>query len=83
MDLDNLGKIKRVEAPPFLFARIQKRVDQSNKERMPKNITLAVSLSFVLILFFNAITLLNYNSKTQVTENFVQSMQLTSNNSLY
>ena len=83
MDLDNLGKIKRVEAPPFLFARIQQRFEQSNKERMPKNITLAVSLSFVLILFFNAITLLNYNSKTQVTENFVQSMQLTSNNSLY
>ncbi len=83
MDLDNLGKIHRVEAPPYLFKRIQHKIEHSKKERMPKDVSLAISLSFTLLLTINAIVLLNYNSKTNTTETLAKSMHLISNNSLY
>ena len=83
MNLDNLKKIEKVDTPPFLFTRIQQKIEQSKKERMPKHIALAVGLTVALLLAINAMVLVNYNSKTNDTENFAKSMHLTSNNSLY
>ena len=62
MNLDNLRKIQKVETPPFLFTRIQQKIEQSKKERMPKHIALAVGLTAVLLLAVNAMVLVNYNS---------------------
>jgi hypothetical protein len=83
MNLDNLRKIQKVETPPFLFTRIQQKIEQSKKERMPKHIALAVGLTAALLLAVNAIVLVNYNSKANTTESLAKSMHLTSNNSLY
>ena len=83
MNLDNLGKIQRVETPPFFFTRIQQKIEQSKKERMPKSVALTVSFSVALLLAINAIVLVNYNSKENTTEGFAKSMHLSSNNSLY
>jgi hypothetical protein len=83
MNLDNLEKIQRVETPPFLFTRIQQKIEQSKKERMPKSVALTVSFSVALLLAINAIVLVNYNSKENTTESFAKSMHLSSNNSLY
>lgn len=83
MDLDNLGKIQRVEIPPFLFTRIQRKIEQSKKERMPKSVALTVSFSVALLLVINTIVLINYNSKENTTDSLAQSIHLTSNNSLY
>ena len=83
MNLDNLRKIQKVETPPFLFTRIQQKIEQSKKERMPKHIALAVGLTAVLLLAVNAMVLVNYNSKANTTESLAKSMHLTSNNSLY
>jgi hypothetical protein len=83
MNLDNLEKIQRVETPPFLFTRIQQKIEQSKKERMPKSVALTVSFSVALLLAINAIVLVNYNSKANTTEIFAKSMHLNSNNSLY
>jgi hypothetical protein len=81
MNLDNLGKIQRVETPPFLFTRIQQKIEQSKKERMPKSVALTVNFSVALLLAINAIVLVNYNSKVNTTESFAKSMNLTYNNS--
>ncbi len=83
MDLDNLGKIQRVETPPFLFTRIQQKIEQSKKERMRKSVALSVSFSVALLLAINTIVLINYNSKENTTDSLAQSIHLTSNNSLY
>ena len=83
MNLDNLEKIQRVETSPFLFTRIQQKIEQSKKERMPKSVALTVSFSVALLLAINAIVLVNYNSKENTTESFAKSMHLSSNNSLY
>lgn len=81
MNLDNLGKIQRVETPPFLFTRIQQKIEQSKKERLPKSVALTVNFSVALLLAINAIVLVNYNSKVNTTESFAKSMNLTYNNS--
>jgi hypothetical protein len=83
MDLDNLGKIKRVEAPPFLFARIQQRVEQLNKDRMPKSTFLVLNFSFLLLLIINVVVLKSNNLGKKSTEKYLESIHLIDNNSLY
>ncbi len=83
MNLDNLGKIKRAEASPFLFTKIQQKIEQSERERMPKAIALTMSVAFVLLLVINTLTIARYPSKNNTTKSLAQWMHLTSNNSLY
>jgi len=83
MDLEKLGKIQKVETPPFLFTKIQQKIELSKKEKMPKNISWALSISFALLLVINGFVFFNTNSKTNTTENYASAIHLTSNNSLY
>jgi hypothetical protein len=83
MEVDYLERIQRVETPPFLFTRIQERVKQIEKDSMPKYVSLAINVSFLLLLTINVIVLVNYPSKQNVNENLAKSMNLISNNSLY
>lgn len=82
MDLGILEKIQRVEAPPFLFTRIQQKIEQTKKEMMPKVVAFTISTAFVLILVINTIVLTNHSTPS-TTKSLVQSMHLTTNNSLY
>ena len=60
MDLENLGKIQRVEAPPFLFTRIQQKIEQAKSEAMPLRTAWVINLSFALLLAVNSVVLANY-----------------------
>jgi hypothetical protein len=83
MDLENLGKIKRLEAPPYLFTRIKQRIEQSKKERLPRSIAVALSFSFAVLLVINTLVIVKYNSAPNAMQSYAQSINLTSNNSLY
>lgn len=83
MDLDSLARIKRVEAPPYLFTRIQQKIEQSKRNTVPVKITWAINLAFGLVLILNIIVLTSYNSKSSSTEDYAQSIHLISDNSLY
>lgn len=83
MDLDNLRKIQRVEAPPFLFTRIKQKIEQTKVDTMPKVTALAMSLAFVFILVVNTVTLVYYPKEKSTHESFAKSMNITSNNALY
>lgn len=84
MDLDNLlSKIQRVEAPPYLFTRIQQKIAQTKNEAMPIKTALAIKLSFAVLLIVNIVVLSNYNTKSNATESYAESIHLISNNSLY
>ncbi|NOT36611.1 MAG: hypothetical protein HOP11_04480 [Saprospiraceae bacterium] len=83
MDLEKLAKIQRVDAPPFLFTRIQLKIAQENSEPMPLRTVLAINLSFALLLALNSVAIANYLAKPIPTENYVETFNLTSNNSLY
>jgi len=83
LDLEQLNRIQRVEAPPYLFTRIQQKIANGQTERLPKGMAVAINLSFVLILVINVIVFMRNTNKSDSTENYAQSIHLMSNNSLY
>ncbi len=83
MDLRDLEKIQRVDAPPYLYTRIQQRIEQTKKETMPKGVVLTLAFCFAVIVVINAMVFLNYRIQPNPTENLVQSFQLSASNSLY
>jgi len=83
MDFDNLGKIQRVEAPPYLFTRIQQKIESEKRERMPLRMALILNLSFAVILVINSMVFIGYDSKSTSIESYAESIHLISNNTLY
>jgi hypothetical protein len=81
MQIDDLHKIKRVETPPFLFTRIQQRIDQARM--MPKKAEWALAVSFALILAMNIGILFRFNKPKAGVEGIAQTMDLFSHNTLY
>lgn len=51
--LDALKKVQKVEAPPFLWTRIQARIRQSDMERLPRSWQWAGALAFGILLLLN------------------------------
>ena len=83
MDLENLGKIQKVEAPPFLFKRIQQKIESERKQQMPKAFALAINFSFAVVLLINVLVFVGNISETNSAESYAQSIHLISNNNLY
>lgn len=85
MDLNDLEKIKLVEAPPYLFTRIQAKIENAKNTTISKKTAWAMSFAFIFILTLNVSILMSYqlNSNLNSTENYAQSIHLTTNNTLY
>lgn len=83
MNPDYLQKIKHVDVPPFLFTRIQQKIERNKRERMPESQTLILALSFALILIFNVLVITKYTSQTNDAAVFAESIHLTSDNFIY
>ena len=83
MDLNHLEKIHRVETPPFLFPRIQQKIVEHKKEKMPKFIAVTVVLSFSMLLVVNIFVLTSYSEDTNDMDSIVGYFNLTSSQSLY
>lgn len=83
MNLDNLGKIHRVEAPHFLYTRILQKIENQRKQRLSTQMAVAVGLSFVVILITNVMVFMDLQAATEYPASYAQSLHLISNNSLY
>lgn len=83
MNLEKLNNIQRVEAPLYLFTRIQQKIEFTINNKFPKKIGWAILFSFTLIIVLNINMVLKYDLNTNETEGYVQSIHLISNNSLY
>lgn len=82
-NLDILNQIKQVEAPPFLFTRIQQQIDNGSSYTFSKRLAWSLSVSFAIVVIMN-VAVLNYNSKTNRNNtNVAEVMDLMPNNSLY
>lgn len=83
--LDELRRIKQVDAPPFLYTRIMQQIE--NLAEIPVSIKWrwAYAASAILILALNLSILLNQNitDKNSSIESVVSGMQLTNTNLLY
>ncbi|MBA4145592.1 MAG: hypothetical protein C0523_07510 [Cytophaga sp.] len=89
MDIDKklelLAKIKRVEAPPFLFTRILERIDSRAMEKAPATWRVALVTATLLILTLNVSVLFRASDKPKESdvEEVINSMRLSRTNDLY
>ena len=82
--LELLKKIRPVEAPPFLFTRIQAKIRSTEAERLPASWRWAGRLAFVLLLVLNVFAFKTGKTPLSVpAEQLNQSMQLANLNQLY
>jgi hypothetical protein len=81
-ELDKLEHIQKVDAPPFLFTRIQAKIYRQN-QRFDRKLVWKLSIAMVFILLINA-AVITINLKTQKQENsLAKAMHLVPNNELY
>ena len=83
MDLTYLEKIKRVDTPPFLFTRIQQKINYAQNTIVPKKIVWTISLAFIVILMLNVSIIVSQQTPSNTLESYAQSINLISNNNLY
>ncbi|MBS1536236.1 MAG: hypothetical protein JST20_00645 [Bacteroidetes bacterium] len=83
MNIDYLDTIRKVDAPPYLFTRIQQKIRDSHSATVPKKFAWAVALSCFVVLYVNISAVLYTTESYKPTTNIAQSMDLMPNNSFY
>ncbi len=81
--LKPLENIKQVEAPPFLFTRIQQRIQNEFDNHVSMKLVYSIAASFVILLSINAFTMFQQNLSSKEEANIAQAFQLMPDNNLY
>lgn len=83
--LDKLKGVQQVEAPPFLFTRIQQQIANLADVPAPVKWRVAFVTAAIVLIVLNTGILLKSSSqqKAQVVEQVVNSLQLSSSNDFY
>lgn len=77
-----LGKIKKVDAPPFLFTRIQAKLDEVTSMSKPQWIIVMTSLATLFII--NALVIRNSSSESNSGQTAISELyQVNTTNQLY
>ena len=86
-EFDPLRKVQKVEAPPFLFTRIEAKILRKQEEWVPVKWVMGTSMALVLLAIFNLSVLSNRiqinSSNYDAAEAVATSMQLLDSNQLY
>ncbi|MBD80995.1 MAG: hypothetical protein CL840_18905 [Crocinitomicaceae bacterium] len=81
-----LGKIEKVDAPPFLLTRIEARLEQT-QELLPRRWSVAyLSLAVVVVLFNVYVIVQNNDNRSSVTEGATElasSLNMNTSNQIY
>ena len=81
--MKNLEKIKRVEVSPFLFTRIQERINISREAPFVWKLTFAAASAVVLVLNVSIMLKSNEDKKENALTEMVSSLHLSTFNNLY
>lgn len=81
--LKPLENIKQVEAPLFLFTRIQQRIQNEFDNHVSMKLVYSIAASFVILLSINAFTMFQQNLSSKEEANIAQAFQLMPDNNLY
>lgn len=83
MKIDPLEKIQSVEAPPFLYTRIQQRIKNDQATRLPWKVSWALSLSFLVILTVNVTAVVSASRTDHTASDLVKTLQMMQENNIY
>ena len=82
--LGNLKSITPVEAPPFLYTRVQQAIDSLKNPAAPVRWRWAFTITAILIVLINVVVVTKSSqTKNSGIEQVVKAMQLSSSNDLY
>ncbi|GEM_PF-1863819 len=81
--LKTLKGIKRVEAPPLLYKRIQQKIQNERSDRVSLRTVYTVAASFIILLSINAFVMTQSRQTISDARNFAESLQLIADNNLY
>jgi len=82
--LDKLKKITPVEAPPYLYTRVQQKIDSLSQTAAPVRWRLAFAFTGIVLIAINLFVLFRSQPrKAKDMEQVVNAMQLSSSNELY
>jgi hypothetical protein len=83
--LEQLKKIRKVDAPPFLLTRIRDRIDSATIEKAPTTWGFAFIATSIVVLVLNVSILFKPSGKQNEKgiEEVVSSMDLSNANDLY
>lgn len=82
-NLAPLQHIRKVEAPPFLWTRIQQRISNEKDNRFSPTLSWALSIAIAVIFLVNGVAFANSYIESKRETNLLQSMNLLPHNSLY
>ncbi len=83
MNLEDLNKIKPVEAPPFLLTRIQQSIKNANEHFVSNKIVWLSALSFSCVVIISASAVFYNTSPSSTTQIIAHSLNLNPTNNLY
>ena len=78
-----LGGIQQVEAPPFLFTKIQAQLDSQQQDRLSVAWVWAVAAAVALLFAINLWSIQHHSYSTLDASTVVEEMNLIPDNSLY
>ena len=83
--MDKLKKIRRVEAPPFLFMRIQEKIRSAVAEKVPVSWKWSFAVAALFIIALNVVVIRNASAtapKADLQE-VINAFHLSDSNNLY
>lgn len=82
-DLSELKLINKVEAPPFLWTRIEQKIENNTKNTLSVRIQWAFGIAMFLIILSNGIIMIETVEKQKINESYtlLKHMQMIENNS--
>ena len=81
--LDPLHAVEKVEAPAFLFSRIEQKIDFIRENTVSKKVAVVWVTSVSMIVLFNLFILTQSSWIPTEKNNLLQSLQINNSNSLY
>ena len=82
--LDVLAQIHSVDAPPFLWTRIQQKINIAQENRLAPAFAYLLGLSFLVLISLNVLIISQKTHHTPSKDNNIaQAMSLLPNNALY
>ncbi|MEI6312862.1 MAG: hypothetical protein WCP57_11430 [Bacteroidota bacterium] len=81
--LKPLENIEITEPSPYLYTRIQQKINQVATMQMPIKFIWALGFTFSLIVLINVLVIINKSKETKAEYNLANQMNLLPNNHLY
>lgn len=83
MNLNDLQKIQKVEASPFLWTRIESKISQIVEDRVSKKQLVLYFASLVVLITINLYAFSSSNSNTSSNSSLADQLELVDTNQLY